>query len=511
MVIKVKNNGPKPAKMKVYWLTLFGCGLLFSVLLLLKTGTLKKWAAQDRSNIEPVKIEASEFQQRDDWMNIIQADRKIGYAHNRMRAENDGYRVDEEMRLRINTAGMIQDVRLKTVGYLNSDMTLELFEFEMDSGRFRFQIKGRWRDGGFEIESNTDNDGPKSHIKLDRKPHYSGGIVDAVKMTGLTPGKQMRFTVFDPATMGKIPVVVTVVGKEQIERAGSIESATKLTMDFKGTTQSAWLNSKGELVKQAGILGLVLEKTSANDALYGGSLQASQDLVAVAAVKPDKTIQETARLAQLVLEIDGLEDGWKEKLTGGRQQFKQGLLVITREVIEKAADAILEKRQQAELEKYLKPEAFIQSDHPHIKKLAEKIVSKNDAPLKKVRRLMAWIDGNIAKRPVVSVPDAVTTLKNRVGDCNEHAVLFAALARAAGLPANVEAGLVYVRGSFYYHAWNRIYLINLGKWVTVDALFKQFPADVTHIRLVTGAQKEQLDIMGLIGRIKIKVIEQISS
>jgi transglutaminase-like putative cysteine protease len=117
---------------------------------------------------------------------------------------------------------------------------------------------------------------------------------------------------------------------------------------------------------------------------------------------------------------------------------------------------------------------------------------------------MSWIDSNIKKRPVISLPDAVSTLENGAGDCNEHAVLMAALARAAGIPAKIEAGLVYLNGRFYYHAWNLLYL---GKWITVDSLFGQIPADVTHIRFSTGDQREQLDLMGIIGNIKIKVLE----
>ncbi|MBU0545269.1 MAG: transglutaminase domain-containing protein, partial [Proteobacteria bacterium] len=67
-----------------------------------------------------------------------------------------------------------------------------------------------------------------------------------------------------------------------------------------------------------------------------------------------------------------------------------------------------------------------------------------------------------------------------------------------------EAGLVYLNGRFYYHAWNLLYL---GEWITVDSLFGQIPADVTHIRFSTGDQKEQLDLMGIIGNLKIKVME----
>jgi transglutaminase-like putative cysteine protease len=87
-------------------------------------------------------------------------------------------------------------------------------------------------------------------------------------------------------------------------------------------------------------------------------------------------------------------------------------------------------------------------------------------------------------------------------------VLFAALARAAGIPTRIEAGVVFLRKRFFYHAWNSIYV---GRWITVDALFDQIPADVTHIRLAGGTQKDQLDILGLIGNLKIKILNGTSA
>ena len=112
---------------------------------------------------------------------------------------------------------------------------------------------------------------------------------------------------------------------------------------------------------------------------------------------------------------------------------------------------------------------------------------------------------HIEKRPVLSVPSALETLKNRMGDCNEHAVLLAAMARSAGIPAQIEAGLVYLRGRFYYHAWNALYL---DKWVTVDALMNQIPADVTHIRFVRGEPRQQIDLMSVIGTVRLKIISK---
>ena len=164
---------------------------------------------------------------------------------------------------------------------------------------------------------------------------------------------------------------------------------------------------------------------------------------------------------------------------------------------------VLDKNKMGEIEeRFLLPSPFIASDHPQIKDFANKIVSTNDTPLTKANKLVAWLYDNIEKRPVLSLPDALATLESRVGDCNEHAVLLAALARASGIPARIETGLVYLNGRFYYHAWNLLYM---GRWITADSVLGQVPADVTHIRFSSGAMQEQLDLMGIIGKIKLKI------
>jgi transglutaminase-like putative cysteine protease len=124
------------------------------------------------------------------------------------------------------------------------------------------------------------------------------------------------------------------------------------------------------------------------------------------------------------------------------------------------------------------------------------------------RKLLDWVFENLAKEATVSVPNAVQVLEMRKGDCNEHAVLYAALARAAGLPARMVAGTVYnpgegdSSGAFYYHAWN---LVWLGRWVAVDPTFGQFPADATHVAFVEGGPDKDIALIGAIGRIRFEV------
>ena len=104
-------------------------------------------------------------------------------------------------------------------------------------------------------------------------------------------------------------------------------------------------------------------------------------------------------------------------------------------------------------------------------------------------------------------------LRTKVGDCNEHTVLYVAMARASGIPARIAVGLVFIRGTqgaFYYHAWPEVYLDEGGKrglWLPVDPTLNQFPADGTHIRLVRGGLDQQAAIVPLIGRLRMTVLD----
>jgi transglutaminase-like putative cysteine protease len=103
------------------------------------------------------------------------------------------------------------------------------------------------------------------------------------------------------------------------------------------------------------------------------------------------------------------------------------------------------------------------------------------------------------------MPSARAVLRARRGDCNEHAVLLTALARAAGVPARVVAGAVYLDDGFYYHAWTEMWL---GTWVSADAVFDQLPADATHVKLVEGGPERHFQLAGVIDRLAFTVVEE---
>ena len=420
---------------------------------------------------------------RETWMNIIQNNRKIGFSHTSLAAENRGYLLRESVLMRINTMGMVQNIQLKTRGRLNDDFSLADFDFNINSGRFSFHVDGTL--AGDVLTVNTASAGSKRRmeIQLKDKPFLLAGITSAIAAAELEVGKKYTFDIFDPATMGQTPVVVEVMGREDITIAGSRKAATRVVLKFKGTSQSAWIDESGEVLQETGLLGIRLVKTTRQDALEGLGIEASTDLTELASVASNVRLENPELLASLKYEIHGIDDK-RIQLDGGRQVFKKNILAIHRESLADLPDH-LDSGEFQSLEKiYLRPSAFIQADHQNIQGLARKIVADKNKPLEKARALADWVHQNIEKRPVLSLPDALSTLDNRMGDCNEHAVLMAALARAAGIPCRIEAGLVYLKGRFYYHAWNIVYV---GRWITLDSLFGQMPADVSHIRFVTGS------------------------
>jgi len=110
---------------------------------------------------------------------------------------------------------------------------------------------------------------------------------------------------------------------------------------------------------------------------------------------------------------------------------------------------------------------------------------------------------------------AAEVFRTGEGDCTEHAVLLAALARAAGIPARVVIGLVYTsetgRPAFGYHMWNELY-VN-GRWIPMDATLSRGGIGAAHLKLghtsLEGASalSSFLPVAQVAGRLQIEIVE----
>ena len=483
--------------MKPFWIILSLFGLIFAILFSFRLDVFNKFSSVSE---ELASFSIERVPEKESWMNILQNGRKIGSSHTLISKTTKGYLLKETLYIRLNTMGLIQDLILKTAGNLNKDFTLSSFGFDISSGRFHFSAQGSVSGNVLTVKTHHFGSTKEVHTKIKEKLYASSGIVNAAYASGMKPGDEFSLHVFDPMSMSTEPVTIKVIGKEIIPNMGIQKNSMKVELQYQGATQLAWIGENGEVIREKGLLGLSLEKTTRKDALFGLLAESSQDLSEIASIKSNVIFDNPLKLERIKVEISGINTK-DVHLEGGRQVLKDKVLTIQKEDLAKLHDDVINMNTIPD--RFVKPEPFIESNHPKIMNLVEKIVTDDDTLLEKANKLMRWVNKNIEKRPVLSLPDALATLTNKVGDCNEHAVLLAALSRAAAIPARIEAGLVYLNGRFYYHAWNLLYI---GKWITADATFGQLPADVTHIRFSSGRLQQQLDIMNVIGRVKLKIL-----
>lgn len=433
-------------------------------------------------------------------MNVLQGGRKIGFTHRLLRETSTGCHFLDTASMRITTMGTVQDIDILTEGNLGENGTLLDFRFDLRSDMFRFSAWGVVNGRELTLYRGSPGREKKDKIPLHAEPRMTGMLFDTAIVKGLAIGKPETLYVLDPSTMAELPVTVTAVGDETVTIMGREREARKVLVSVMGASQTVWLAPDGETLREEGILGIVLERTTKEDAERRFSFEPSSDLVEIASLPSGRLPALPSRLSELRVRLNGPGLA-KLALDGGRQTFSRDIVTVRREMMTNTSSPVASKGEE---KSFLKPSAFIESDSPAVRDKVGEIITLVDSHRVRAEKIVAWLYTHLEKKPVISVPDALDTLKNMAGDCNEHAILLAALARAAGIPAQVEAGLVYHEGRFYYHAWNSLFLN--GQWVTADGALGQLPADVTHIRFVRGSTGNQVDLLGVIGRLKLEVI-----
>ena len=151
------------------------------------------------------------------------------------------------------------------------------------------------------------------------------------------------------------------------------------------------------------------------------------------------------------------------------------------------------------LEDLLQATPEVDADAPQIRKLSREVVGDTRGVYAASVKLAHFVFERLEKAYGVSRDRATEVLALGKGDCTEHALLFTALARAAGIPARQVHGLVYARyddgvPALYWHAW--VEVKSGDEWIALDPTFDQPVADPTHIALGRGTQVDTVALLG---------------
>ena len=482
---------------KIKNITLFGGILGFWLVmngLLIQKHFLQISTVQAPYEVLPIDLDI-----REEYNAILMDNQRIGFNYTSLQKKKDDPDGNFELRHKTYLAFLFlgQQREMLTRGTATLDPRLNLKEFtvRISSGDQWTQMTGQTaKDNLNMVIESSEGEPVRKIIPLQGPVLFTEGICFMWTPENLKVGKKGSLAAWNPLMANFQTVHFHVFGKTRIDFAGTPTEVYEIHMDSgDGLETRTWVNPEGIVLKEEGFTGMTQIKEEGwqiYDDLRNN--KSRLDLPNLFSIPSNKILEDPANLNSLKVTVT-LPSG--ERTIALKKPNLQDFAGLTLPVPAETASPFV---------RYLESSAWVESQDAEIVKKSKEIIGDSPSALEASLRLMRWVHENISPVPSLSLPKSKQILVSKKGDCNEYTVLFTALARAAGIPTRMIAGLVYQNGRFFYHAWPEVFL---GKWIGIDPTFGQAPVDVTHIPLIEGGVEEQTALANQIGRIKIKILE----
>lgn len=471
-------------------------------------------------------------------------DRAIGLATSRLDTTPDGvpgFRFEDVLQLELPAMSTRSPAVVRTSALMDPALQLREFQFRLESEIGDFVVTGEARDSMLELRLEAGTGDQVTAVPLDRSLTLPAAIPLRMAAAGrFDVGQEYTARVFDPSAMADRLVTVEVTGRDMLEVPDSIVYSEPrdawlvagydeipvwvVEERYGGVAVKSWLDEDGRLVRAESPMGFTLRRVPYELADQAWRRDRSDPALAAGygAIIENTAIASNVDLTGAEAPVNPLRVRLRNvdlegfDLAGGRQELRADTLVVSRESEPIHASYTLPYVMAETRRPERGPDLFgppgpetlestplIQAEDPRIRAAALEAVDGARDPAEAARRLTRWVYRRLAKDITLSVPSAVQVLETGQGDCNEHTVLYVALARALGLPARTAVGLVHLNGRFYYHAWPEVWL---DAWVAVDPTLDQYPADAMHLRFLVGGLARQVELIRLIGRLDLEIV-----
>ena len=443
----------------------------------------------------PQPLTLQEWPHRDLWTGVVFNGDKIGFTRRTLRPAAGApgeYEIESEASIRLRFLGIDKRVNLRALDRVRPDLTLASFLYEHEIDGSPLKVSGSADGKKLVLTVAASGSQEQRTIDLSEPLYPSSAISYLPVLRGLAVGRSARFAVFEGETQKLAEAEQEVLAWE---RSPLFEGpAFKLVTRLLGMETTTWIAADGRPMLEIAMNGVLIsgleDEASARRYLVEASLNKRDGMVDFSLLRAGP-LEAPRSASRMEIVLEGVPAGFELPSDGG--QTCRG----SRCVIDRAAPLA-----QGDPARYLKATLAAPSNLGEIRDLAATIAGGPEA--EKIDRILAWMDENIAKEAIDSFT-AVDVLRERRAECQGHAYLFAALARASSIPARIVNGIVYSaeHGGFLYHTWNEAWIAGRG-WQPVDATFGQAHADATHLKLVEGEQPGDLvPLVALVGRIRV--------
>jgi transglutaminase-like putative cysteine protease len=443
------------------------------------------------------------------WFSINVGGERVGFAHQIITRAGDGYRIESDSSVKMKVMGFSREATSKDNYLVGSDLAIRSFATESIVDGSPINLTGEATPQGVKLVVDT-RGGRKERTLKTKGAVYPDEALNLYPLLQGTPkGKTVKIPIFDPES-GKVKQIkVEVIGRETLPSGVPVLHLRNNLYPM--VDNDIWVDLKGNTIKESVrddlVLTLVEDEKSARQHLAEAAV-AKKDLVLDFSLIPiQPPIDRPEQLKKLAVEFSGVpiempllqgKEQLGTRLPGGKVLFTMPNPAYAPPPGDAPTAADLESTPR------------INKDAPETVSRKNQIVGKETDPAQVMKLLAIWVAKNI-KGTVADAQSSLETLRNGSGNCQGHTRLYAALARAAGIPTRFVSGWVYAPGKgFLYHSWAESYLSNGSNgWIPVDPTFGEVPANLTHVKLVQGDTPEELGALaGVIGRVQAKVVDK---
>ena len=403
--------------------------------------------------------------------------------------------------LRLSLLGQARRVEYELSAYNGADYRLRSFSFRLKSEFSDIEASGEVRGRRMLLSLVSGGETRKHVVEMADVPYIAAGLKPVLANQPLAPGKKFRFHVFEPPpTFQTVPMEIEVEGMDGVKIGGTVTTAYRLKTTYHGLILRAWIDENGNTLKEESPSGYTLIRESRQAAMTFPEGAPVFDLLALSSVPVAGLIPDKGVVDSLTLRVSGIDPSIYPDMNGGRQAVEGNDVVIRRE--DPRAILLSPSLQGAGVGGRSQARSLCPGGPSEDTGAGGEDHGRGDG------RAQGRREDRVVGPP--ERPEGARGLdsfgyrgpRKPRGDCNEHTILYAALARSAGIPTRISAGVVRVLTRFYYHAWPEVYV---GSWMAVDPTLGQFPADATHLRLIQGGLDKQAPIIAAIGSLRLEV------
>lgn len=460
----------------------------------------------------------------DDWYSVSLAGTTCGWMHAFTRRDGGviGSQTEMHFALRRGTAQL--SIEMSQSHRETIDGKPLAFEQTMNMAGQPLRQRGEIR--GDKVRLTTEQFGTSQHkmFPFDPQAKFPWAQWLEQQRRGLRPGTRYVFKSYEPSIASDrvIETEAEVLGREVIDLMGRRTPAIKVRTTAKlavPMTTDVWVDDLGTVLFTEMNLGIVKVRVARTDERTARQTGKPPELFVSTFVNAHGGVDRRADRLNLRLSVS--EGMMPDLPTTSMQRPRR----VNARTIDLAISRIDWKRLRRTARnrdipdeiarQYLECTPFMDCKDPTIVRLARRGAGRSSNPAAKADALRKFVTEYVTDKDLdVAFATATEVARTRQGDCTEHGVLLAALARASGLPARVAAGLIMLPDAepddakFGYHMWTQVYID--GDWVDIDAAMRQTDCDPTHIALAVMSLREgelmegSLPMLPLLGRLKIQ-------